>query len=121
MLIVPPCINKYYIMHLQPDNSLVRHAVEAGNTVYLVSWRNADESMAQTTWDDYVEDVVIRAIHVVQEASGQKQINVLGFCVGGTLLSTALAVLKARGESCVASLTLLTALLDFSDNGVLDA
>ena len=121
LLIVPPCINKYYIMDLQPDNSLVRHAVEAGNTVYLVSWRNADESMAQTTWDDYVEDVVIQAIHVVQDASGQEQINVLGFCVGGTLLSTALAVLKARGESCVASLTLLTALLDFSDNGVLDA
>ncbi len=121
LLIVPPCINKYYIMDLQPDNSLVRHAVEAGNTVYLVSWRNADESMAQITWDDYVEDVVIRAIHVVQDASGQEQINVLGFCVGGTLLSTALAVLKARGEPCVASLTLLTALLDFSDNGVLDA
>ena len=121
LLIVPPCINKYYIMDLQPDNSLVRHAVEAGNTVYLVSWRNADESMAQTTWDDYVEDVVIQAIHVVQDASAQEQINVLGFCVGGTLLSTALAVLKARGESCVASLTLLTALLDFSDNGVLDA
>ena len=121
LLIVPPCINKYYILDLQPDNSLVRHAVEAGNTVYLVSWRNADEALAQTTWDDYVEDVVIRAIHVAQEASGADKVNVLGFCVGGTLLSTALAVLAARGESPAASLTLLTTLLDFSDNGVLDA
>ncbi|TDR32804.1 class I poly(R)-hydroxyalkanoic acid synthase [Hydromonas duriensis] len=121
LLIVPPCINKYYILDLQPDNSLVRHAVESGNTVYLISWRNADEALAQTTWDDYIEDVVIRAIHVVQEASRSDQINTLGFCVGGTLLSTALAVLAARGESPAASLTLLTTLLDFSDNGVLDA
>ncbi|WP_373295033.1 class I poly(R)-hydroxyalkanoic acid synthase [Formosimonas limnophila] len=121
LLIVPPCINKFYILDLQPDNSLVRHAVENGNTVYLVSWRNADETLAHTTWDDYIEHVLIKAIHVVQEASAQDKINVLGFCVGGTLLSTALAVLAARGKDAVASLTLLTALLDFSDNGVLDA
>jgi polyhydroxyalkanoate synthase len=121
LLIVPPCINKFYILDLQPDNSLVRYAVENGNTVYLVSWRNADEALAHTTWDDYIEHVLIKAIHVVQEASTREKINVLGFCVGGTLLSTALAVLAARGEDAVASLTLLTALLDFSDNGVLDA
>ena len=121
LLIVPPCINKYYILDLQPENSLVRHAVEHGNTVYLVSWRNADEALAQTTWDDYIEHVIIKAINVVSEASGSAKINTLGFCVGGTLLSTALAVMAARGEDKVASLTLLTSLLDFSDNGVLDA
>lgn len=121
LLFVPPCINKYYILDLQPDNSLVRHAIEAGNTVYLISWRNANESLSHTTWDDYVEQVVIKAIHLVQEMSQQDKINVLGFCVGGTILSTALAVLAARGEDPVASLTLLTTLLDFSDNGVLDA
>lgn len=120
LLLVPPCINKYYILDLQPENSLVRYAVEQGNTVFLVSWRNADASMEQTTWDDYVEDGVIKAIHVSQEISAQEQINALGFCVGGTLISTALAVLYARGEKPVSSLTLLTAFLDFSDTGAID-
>ncbi|MEO8408068.1 MAG: class I poly(R)-hydroxyalkanoic acid synthase [Oxalobacteraceae bacterium] len=120
LLIVPPCINKFYILDLQPENSLVRYAVEQGHTVFLVSWRNPDESMADVTWDQYIEDVAIKAIHVVQELSGQDRINTLGFCVGGTIVSTALAVLYARGEEPIASLTLLTTLLDFSDTGVLD-
>ncbi len=120
LLLIPPCINKYYILDLQPQNSVVQHLVELGHTVFLVSWRNPDASMAQTTWDDYVEEGVIKAIHTVQEISGQKQINAFGFCVGGTLVSSALAVMYARGEKPVASLTLLTALLDFSDTGVLD-
>jgi polyhydroxyalkanoate synthase len=120
LLIVPPCINKYYILDLQPANSLVRHAVEEGNTVFLVSWRNPDESLEQATWDDYVEEGVHKAIEVVQEIADQDQINTLGFCVGGTLLTTALAVLAARGENPIASLTLLTTLLDYSDVGVID-
>jgi polyhydroxyalkanoate synthase subunit PhaC len=117
---VPPCINKYYILDLQPENSLVRHAVEQGHTVFLVSWCNPDASLAHVTWDDYIEDGVICALNAVQEISKQEQINALGFCVGGTLLSVALALLFGRGEKPVASLTLLTTLLDFSDNGVLD-
>lgn len=120
LLIVPPCINKFYILDLQPENSLVRYAVEQGNTVFLVSWRNPDESIADVTWDRYIEDVAIKAIHVVQQLSGQDRINALGFCVGGTIVSTALAVLYARGEEPVASLTLLTTLLDFTDTGILD-
>lgn len=120
MLFVPPCINKYYIMDLQPANSLVRYTVEQGHTVFLVSWRNADESVAHATWDSYIADGVIKAIETVQEISKQDQINALGFCVGGTLLASALAILSARGEQPVASLTMLTALLDFSDTGVLD-
>jgi polyhydroxyalkanoate synthase len=120
LLLVPPCINKYYILDLQPENSLVRHAVEQGHTVFLVSWCNPDASMAHVTWDNYIEDGVISALNVVQEISKQEQINALGFCVGGTLLSVALAVLFGRGEKPVASLTLLTTLLDFSDTGVLD-
>lgn len=120
LLIVPPCINKFYILDLQPQNSLVRYAVEQGNTVFLVSWRNADASMETATWDQYVDDAVVRAIHVVQEISGQDQINTLGFCIGGTILSCALAVLTARGEAPAASLTLLTAFLDFRDTGVID-
>ncbi|GAC1406446.1 MAG: class I poly(R)-hydroxyalkanoic acid synthase [Burkholderiaceae bacterium] len=120
LLIVPPCINKFYILDLQSDNSLVRYAAEAGNTVFLISWRNPDASLGHLTWDDYVEMAVLKAIAITQEISKQKQVNALGFCVGGTLLSTALAVMYARGERPVSSLTLLTAFLDFSDTGVID-
>ena len=119
-LLVPPCINKFYILDLQPENSLIRYANEQGHRVFVVSWRNPDESMAQATWDDYIENAAIKAIHTVQEISGSKQINALGFCVGGTILSTALAVLAARGEKPAASVTLLTTFLDFSDTGILD-
>jgi len=119
-LLVPPCINKYYILDLQPDNSLVRYLVEQGHRTFLVSWRNADASMAAVTWDDYVGEGAIKAIEVVREIGGTPQINALGFCVGGTILGTALAVLAARGERPVASATLLTSFLDFSDTGVLD-
>lgn len=120
LLLVPPCINKFYILDLQPENSLVRHAVEQGHTVFLVSWVNPDASLGNKTWDDYILDGVVKAINVVQEISAQDQINALGFCVGGTLLSTALALLYGRGENPVASLTLLTTFLDFSDPGVIE-
>jgi polyhydroxyalkanoate synthase len=120
LLMVPPCINKFYILDLQPENSLVRYAVEQGNTVFMVSWSNPDKSLAGTTWDDYVEKGVIDAIRVVQDISGQDKLNMFGFCVGGTIVSTALAALAARGEQPAASLTLLTTFLDFSDTGVLD-
>jgi polyhydroxyalkanoate synthase subunit PhaC len=120
MLFVPPCINKYYILDLQPDNSLIRYTVSQGHRTFVVSWRNPDESVADKTWDDYIEDGAIRAIREVQAIGGQKQFDMLGFCVGGTILSTALAVLAARNEHPAASLTLLTTLLDFSNTGVLD-
>jgi polyhydroxyalkanoate synthase len=119
-LLVPPCINKYYILDLQPENSFIRYAVSQGFRTFVVSWRNPDQSLAHKTWDDYIEDAAIKAIHTVQEISGAKQINALGFCVGGTILTTALAVLAARGEKPVAAVTLLTALVDFSDTGILD-
>ncbi|MFZ6721094.1 class I poly(R)-hydroxyalkanoic acid synthase [Undibacterium sp. Ji49W] len=120
LLMVPPCINKFYILDLQPENSVVHYAVEQGHTVFLVSWANPDESMADVTWDDYIEDGAIKAISVVQEISKQDKINAFGFCVGGTIISTALSVLADRGEHPAASLTLLTTLLDFSQTGVLD-
>lgn len=119
-LIVPPCINKFYILDLQPENSFVRYAVEQGNTVFLISWKNPHEAERFLGWDDYIGRGVIEAIRAVQAISGQAQINALGFCVGGTLIATALGVLAARGEQAAASLTLMTALLDFSDTGVLD-
>ena len=117
LLVVPPCINKFYIMDLQPENSLIRFMVEQGNTVFLVSWRNPQESHGHLTWDDYLEHGPIEALHVVLDICKVKQVNTLGFCVGGTILTSALGVLKARGEDIVASLTLLTTLLDFSDTG----
>ena len=117
LLVVPPCINKFYIMDLQPDNSLIRYMVEQGNTVFLVSWRNPKEDQGQLGWDDYLERGPIDALRVVREITRVKQVNALGFCVGGTILTSALAVLKARGDDSVASLTLLTTLLDFSDTG----
>ena len=120
LLMVPPCINKFYILDLQPDNSLIRYAVEQGHRVFVVSWRNPDQSMAKKTWDDYIEHAAIRAIDVVQEITGAKTIDTLGFCVGGTILATALAVLAARGRQPAASVTLLTTLLDFSNTGILD-
>ena len=119
-LMVPPCINKYYILDLQPDNSVVRHMVAQGHTVFLVSWKNPDSSMAKVSWDDYVGKGVIKAIEVVQDISESKQINILGFCVGGTLTTSALAVLAARDEHPAASLTLFTTLLDFTNTGILD-
>jgi polyhydroxyalkanoate synthase subunit PhaC len=120
ILLVPAFINKYYIMDLQPENSLIRYTVEQGHRVFVISWRNPDKSLAHKTWDDYVDDAVIRAITVVQQISGAKAINTLGFCVGGTILATALGVLAARGQQAASSVTLMTSLLDFSDNGVLD-
>jgi polyhydroxyalkanoate synthase len=120
MLFVPPCINKFYILDLQPENSVIRYSVEQGHRIFVVSWRNADASMAGLTWDDYIAEGPLRAIEVVQEISGREDLNVLGFCVGGTILATALAVLAARGQYPARSLTLLTTLLDFNDSGVLD-
>ena len=117
LVVVPPCINKFYIMDLQPDNSLIRFMVDQGNTVFLVSWRNPSEAHGQVGWDDYLEHGPITALHIAQEITKVKQVNALGFCVGGTILTSALAVLKERGEDPVASLTLLTTLLDFSDTG----
>ena len=117
LVIVPPCINKFYILDLQPANSFVAHAVASGHTVFLVSWRNAGPEQETVTWDDYLEQGVLRAIDVAREITRSDQVNALGFCVGGTLLASALAVRAARDEHPVASMTLLTTMLDYSDTG----
>ncbi|MDE1990645.1 MAG: alpha/beta fold hydrolase, partial [Betaproteobacteria bacterium] len=117
LLMVPPCINKYYILDLEPSNSMVRYAIERGHTVFLMSWRNIDESLQETTWDDYIEQGVATAVRTVRAISGAPQIDTLGFCVGGALLACALAAHAADEPLPVASLTLMTALLDYSDVG----
>jgi polyhydroxyalkanoate synthase subunit PhaC len=118
-VMVPPSINKFYILDLQPENSFIRYAVEQGHTVFLVSWRNATAAQGQLGWDDYIEQGPLTAFRVAKEICKVDQVNALGFCVGGTIISSALAVMKARGGDDVASLTLLTTLLDFSDPGEL--
>ena len=117
LLIVPPCINKYYILDLRPENSFVRHAVAEGHTVFMISWRNIPAELGHLRWDDYLRRGVLAAVDVARQISGSKTINTLGFCVGGTLLTCALAVLATRREHCVASATLLTTMLDFADPG----
>jgi polyhydroxyalkanoate synthase subunit PhaC len=117
LVIVPPCINKFYILDLQPDNSLVAHAVAQGHTVFLVSWRNVSAAQGHLGWDDYLEQGVIAAIDTARAISGAGKVNALGFCVGGTLLACAMAVMAARGEDKVSSMTLLTTMLDFADTG----
>jgi len=123
LVMVPPCINKYYVLDLQAENSLVRYAVRQGMTVFMVSWRNpqaTDQDGIQTaTWNDYLQDGVLQALDVARAISKQEKVNALGFCVGGTMLSCALALARGRGEDPVAYLTLLTSLLDFQQVGVL--
>ncbi|ANG65256.1 class I poly(R)-hydroxyalkanoic acid synthase [Marinobacterium aestuarii] len=117
LLIVPPCINKFYILDLQEHNSFVRYCVEQGQTVFLVSWLNPSIEQGDISWDDYVGKGVIKAIDVAHDIGGDDKINALAWCVGGTLLASALAVMAARKDNRVASATFLTTLTDFSDPG----
>ena len=117
LVIVPPSINKYYILDLQPANSFVAHAVAEGHQVFLVSWRNMGAEQGELTWDDYLEHGVLAAIDAALAITKADKANTLGFCIGGTLLASALAARAARGEHNAASMTLLTSMLDFSDTG----
>ncbi|HEY5636913.1 MAG TPA: class I poly(R)-hydroxyalkanoic acid synthase [Burkholderiales bacterium] len=117
LVMVPPCINKYYILDLQAENSFVRHAVDAGHTVFMVSWRNPGDELGHLGWDDYLELGVFTALRVAREIAKSDRVNALGFCVGGTLLGAALAVLAAKDEDLVESATWLTTMLDFGEPG----
>jgi polyhydroxyalkanoate synthase len=117
LVMVPPCINKYYILDLQPENSFVAHAVASGQTVFMVSWRNVGPEQGRLGWDDYLEDGVFVPLRIARDVCGSDKVNVLGFCVGGTLLGAALAVLAKKDRDLVASATFLAAMLDFSDTG----
>ena len=117
LLIVPPWINKFYILDLQPKNSFIRFAVDQGHTVFVVSWVNPDEEMAKKTFEDYMVDGLITALDKVTEESGVPEVNVIGYCIGGTLLATTLSYLKAQGDKRVKSATFFTTLTDFRDAG----
>jgi polyhydroxyalkanoate synthase len=120
VFVVPPSINKYYILDLRPDNSMVGHLLQQGHPVFLMSWRNFDQEHAGTTWDDLIETGIIKGLQVTREISGEQRPNCVGFCIGGTLLSSALAVLAARGDKEIGSVSLLTTFLDYLDTGPID-
>ena len=117
LLIVPPCINKYYLLDLGAGNSFVEYAVAQGHQVFLISWRSAVAETQNLTWDDYLTLGPLKAIDVVRDIADVDKVHALGFCVGGTILSCAAGVLAARGEDKLVTMTLLTTMIDFADTG----
>jgi polyhydroxyalkanoate synthase subunit PhaC len=117
LVLIPPSINKFYVLDLQPGNSFVRYAVEQGNTVFVVSWRNVTADQGHLTWDDYLANGIVQAIDVAREITEADKVNALGFCVGGTMLGCAAAVMASRNEDKIESLTFLTTMLDFTNAG----
>jgi polyhydroxyalkanoate synthase subunit PhaC len=117
LVIVPPCINKYYLLDLGKGNSFVEYAVAQGHHVFLISWRSAVPETGQLTWNDYLALGPLKAIDVAREIAGVDKVHALGFCVGGTILSCAAGVLAARGEDKLSTITLLTTMIDFADTG----
>ncbi|WP_163559662.1 class I poly(R)-hydroxyalkanoic acid synthase [Halomonas sp. NO4] len=120
LLIVPPWINKFYILDLTPQRSFIRWAVTQGITVFMISWVNPDERYAEVAFDDYLTQGTLKAMDVVQEVTGEETLNTIGYCIGGTLLSCTLAHQAARGDERVHSATFFTTLLDFSEVGQLE-
>jgi polyhydroxyalkanoate synthase len=117
LLILPPWINKYYIMDMQPKNSMVAFLVGQGFTVFMVSWKNPDAAMEDTAIEDYVDLGPLQASNVVREITDSETVNVMGYCIGGTLLSMTLALLAARGDRRFGSVTFMVSLQDFSRVG----
>ena len=119
LLIVPPWINKYYILDLRPDNSFIRWCVEQGQTVFTISWVNPDEQLAEKSLADYMHDGPLAALEAIREATGEDTVNAIGYCLGGTLLSCTLAWLAAQDRHPIASATLFASMLDFEHPGEL--
>jgi len=119
LLIIPPWINKFYILDMQPKNSFIKWAVDQGQTVFVISWVNPDERHAQKTFESYMVEGPLAAIAAVTEATGVKDVNVVGYCIGGTLLAALLSAMAAQKDSRVASATFLTTMTDFKEAGEL--
>jgi len=119
LLVIPPWINKYYILDLRPKNSFIRWAVEQGHTVFVISWVNPDEKLAQATFDDYLSQGPLAALDAVEQATGENGANVIGYCLGGTLLAATLAYMTAKGDDRIKSATFLTTMVDFEEAGEL--
>jgi polyhydroxyalkanoate synthase len=119
LVIIPPWINKYYILDLREKNSFIRWAVAQGHTVFVLSWVNPDARLAQKGFDDYMLEGPIAALDAVERATGEREVNFIGYCLGGTLLGATLAYLAAKGDQRVKSATFFVSLLDFSKPGEL--
>lgn len=119
LLILPPWINKFYILDLRPKNSLVRWLVSQGHTVFMVSWVNPDETLANKNFDDYMQQGVLDVLSVIEKITGQPQVNAIGYCLGGTLLASTLGYMAATGDDRIAAATFFVTLTDFSDAGEL--
>ena len=119
LLIVPPWINKFYILDLRPKNSFVRWAVAQGHTVFVVSWVNPDETLAQKSFEDYMLEGPYAALDAIEQATGEKSVNAIGYCLGGTLLASTLARMAARKETRIKSATFFTTMVDFEEAGEL--
>ncbi|MBB5695530.1 PHA/PHB synthase family protein [Muricoccus pecuniae] len=119
LLILPPWINKFYILDLRPKNSFVRWAVSQGHTVFVCSWVNPDETLAEMGFDDYMRLGPYEALEAIEKATGERQVNAIGYCLGGTLLASTLAHMARRGDDRIASATFFTTMLDFEEAGEL--
>ena len=119
LLIIPPWINKYYILDLREKNSFIKWAVDQGHTVFIVSWVNPDETLSAKTFDDYMLEGPLAAFGAIEQATGEKEINVSGYCLGGTLFACTLAYMAAKKMKGVVSATFLTTLVDFTEPGEL--
>jgi len=117
LLIVPPWINKFYILDLQPNNSFIRWAVERGHTVFVISWVNPDERLRYKQFEDYMQAGILTALDAIEQATGQREVNSIGYCIGGTLLAATLALLKTRRDERIKTATFLTTQVDFSEAG----
>lgn len=117
LLIVPPWINKFYVLDLNPEKSFIRWAVSQGVTVFCISWVNPDERHADKGFDDYMKDGVLAALDAVEKACGEKAVTAIGYCVGGTLLAVTLAYMAAKGDKRIESATLFTTQVDFTHAG----
>ncbi len=119
LLIIPPWINKFYILDLRPKNSFVRWAVGQGHTVFMVSWVNPDESLAGKGFEDYMAEGVFAALDAIEQATGEREVNAIGYCLGGTLLASTLSWMKRQGDGRIRSATFLVTMTDFSEAGEL--
>jgi poly[(R)-3-hydroxyalkanoate] polymerase subunit PhaC len=117
LLIVPPWINKFYVLDLQPKNSFIKWAVDQGHTVFVISWVNPDEKLAEKTFENYMIEGPLAALDVIESATGERSVNTIGYCLGGTLLASTAAYLAAKGDGRIASATYFVTLVDFTDVG----
>jgi len=119
LLIIPPWINKFYILDLQPKNSFIRWAVDRGYTVFIISWVNPDEKLRYKRFEDYMHEGILAALDAIERATGEREVNTIGYCIGGTLLAAALAWMKVKQDERICSATFFTAQVDFSEAGEL--